>query len=253
MMNKWQEQIYTAANGVAFQSRPESNGVRKIYFSSDRDSWTRLHTGLGEHLDEIAPVAEFTHGICRISFLAGNPQQPESYNLYRLLAENEPPVHESEILNISAVARAHAGYVSEFTLVYTPQACGPIIIAYGNTPELNLTFADAASYEYIGSNPQAASEIIICGYRVDGTEFSRIFDLVDHIAYEYSEGKSPRKILPEELVKISPGQRCRYAQDTSRKAFVNIPCRGNAIVCRHDGHLTYSRNCTQLNCRYFLT
>ena len=44
---------------------------------------------------------------------------------------------------------------------------------------------------------------------------------------------------------------CIYAEDTGEIAFVNLPCRGNRIICRRvAGLMTFAANCRPEKCQY---
>lgn len=44
---------------------------------------------------------------------------------------------------------------------------------------------------------------------------------------------------------------CIHAEDTGERAFVNLPCRGNRIICRRvEGLMSFAANCRPEKCQY---
>lgn len=47
---------------------------------------------------------------------------------------------------------------------------------------------------------------------------------------------------------------CHYALDTGEKAFANLPCRGNKILCQHPDNkdfISYTKACNPGMCKFF--
>lgn len=57
--------------------------------------------------------------------------------------------------------------------------------------------------------------------------------------------------LPERIRENKPLV-CKYATDTGERAFPNLPCRGNKIICsKIAGHTSYTKACNPGNCKFF--
>jgi hypothetical protein len=57
--------------------------------------------------------------------------------------------------------------------------------------------------------------------------------------------------LPERIRQGKPLV-CKYATDTGERAFANLPCRGNKIICgKIEGHTSYTSACNPGNCKFF--
>lgn len=86
-----------------------------------------------------------------------------------------------------------------------------------------------------------------------------IGDNPDNTVYQYDipEWPLPAPSAPAaarlmSAAPASPGTSCRYAEDTGEKAFPNLPCRGNRIVCHKiDGHVSYARACRPGKCKFY--
>lgn len=57
--------------------------------------------------------------------------------------------------------------------------------------------------------------------------------------------------LPERIRRGKPLV-CKYATDTGKRAFANLPCRGNKIICgKIEGYISYTSACNPGNCKFF--
>ena len=57
--------------------------------------------------------------------------------------------------------------------------------------------------------------------------------------------------LPERLTQ-NKMLLCKYATDTGVRAFMQLPCRGNKIICsKIAGHTSYRAACTPGACKFF--
>ncbi len=246
---------FISADNLILCSLPV-NGIPKLHFY-DGEGWQRLATSLSEEAAEFAPYAEFKHGIHRVSFIGGDPAVPNGLALYRILSESQLPLHSSDIMNISAVVRAKCGFVSEFLTVYADGG-NPVYIHESKRFRTILEFPDAVEYTQITGSPGNPGEIILCGLDASQQSFTRKFSLAGNRAFEMSSPNGFPMDKDAVFQEISPERysrceapKCRFMEDTGRKAFVNIPCRGNAIICRRDGHLTHTHNCNSNTCRNF--
>lgn len=235
---------FTAEDGTHFCCLPLA-GAWKIHAWRD-SAWKQLATGQSAQTSEIAPCAEKKHGIWRISFIGEKPDSLHSY-LYRVLSNGgELPFDEYGIWDVSTVARATAGFVSEFITAYNLDG-NAVQLLKGKEEVLRLECHDIANYTQISYRPKDSHILILTGALRDGKSFHRSFDLQKCELRDLAEDIP----LPPGLFSFGECPKCRYAEDTRKRAFVNIPCRGNAIICRRDGHLTYANQCTSENCRQF--
>lgn len=246
---------FTAMDGTVFESRQAGPALKLHYYLDG--SWRRLPSGRPAEVNEYAVSAEFERGIWRISFIADDPAEATAPVLYRLLAEEHLPRHECDLLNISAITRADCGFSTGSLTAYA-FSTGPVRLVSG-TCRTELKFHDASEYHYVTWDPFAGrDEIIIGGLTSSGQAFRRCFNTVNRRACEMphpadrNTGQAPGGIeLAPFLFDYRKTPECRYMKDTGRKAFINIPCRGNSVICRRDGHRTYTYNCSEDNCRNF--
>lgn len=66
--------------------------------------------------------------------------------------------------------------------------------------------------------------------------------------------KSKRREEVEFPERIRQGKHlvCKHAIDTGERAFANLPCRGNRILCNKiEGHTSYTAACNPGNCKFF--
>lgn len=268
--------LFFSADNIRFCSFPVGNS-QKIHFYSNGD-WQRLATLLSADCSESISYAERKHGIWRLSLIAGNPADSKGPVLYRILSEAHLPTHDSEILNMSAVSHAACGFAAELLTVYS-EGENPVRIIQEKQRKTVLNFRDIQKYTRIFLNPCKEKEIILHGILKTEAPFIRKFNLATGKAYEIRQecfkqyipgrelslcidGKGNHHYIQNEdiafieldssLFSLQESPKCKYMEDTGRKAFVNIPCRGNAIICRHDGHLTYTHNCNDTRCRNFI-
>jgi len=64
--------------------------------------------------------------------------------------------------------------------------------------------------------------------------------------------RAPERSFP--VLSAGAATACSHAEDTGERAFVNLPCRGNRIICRRvAGLTTFAANCRPEKCKYFIT
>ncbi len=69
-------------------------------------------------------------------------------------------------------------------------------------------------------------------------------DDVEQLAVMFRETLSPPKKID--------GTRCRFAEDTGKRAFPAAPCRGNRIICHKiEGHTSYTKACSPEKCKFY--
>jgi hypothetical protein len=61
------------------------------------------------------------------------------------------------------------------------------------------------------------------------------------------------KVLKDIKLPERPGPLvCKFAIDTGERAFANLPCRGNRIICQKiEGHISYATACNPGSCKFF--
>ncbi len=272
---------FITADGVRFCCLPV-NGVWKIHVYR-YGKWLRVYTGQPEDAVECAPCAECENGTWRISFVSGGSVEKERFYLYRVIAEGEIPISEDNRPDITAIVPAMSGYSRENRTVYARRDGGTVVVSgVGYIKELCLN--DVKFIYRISFNPHNPQEIIISGTLLNEEVFTRIFNLISEeyrsitingqpaykcalfqydcfYARQTGENFEDRTIVwgDPEFTALDPGlftfQRadCKHAQDTGEPAFVNIPCRGNRIVCKLDDHETFAVHCRRENCKNFET
>lgn len=69
------------------------------------------------------------------------------------------------------------------------------------------------------------------------------------------EWHEKHQIKPSEVLKRDVSNPvCQYALDTGEKAFANLPCRGNKILCQHPDNkdfISYTKACNPGMCKFF--
>ncbi len=270
---------FISTDGVVFCCLPV-NGIWKLHVFIN-GAWQRIYTGQPEDATECGPCAEYDEGVWRISFIAGGSAEKTRFYLYRMLSDMPNPSAPSDVSDLSAIAPAMSGFSREMRTVSASRS-GPVEIGGSGQPR-QLIFHDAQYYYRISFNPHDVQQLIISGSSHDNAVFTRSFHLITQEAHNITINAQPaykcalwrnecyyarqtgpnfedRTIcagdaeftpLGPALLTLKKADVCKYAEDTGHLAFANIPCRGNEIICRRDGHSTFARNCSAQSCSAF--